>query len=105
MTRAKNNAESHMTRARNNAEGRAARGRNEAKRTPYASRSRMLAAVRMQVCANVFARSRIHFDAGRAASRLAEAIDIAGNSRTAPADPREQPAGVTANAADEFTIH
>ena len=89
-----------MTRARNNAEARLTRGGNHAATRARAQRS--LAATRLQVCANVFAGSRIHFDADRWTPALATAMDDA----PAWADARNDCGAQSAETrGDEFTIH
>lgn len=89
-----------MTRARNNAQGQLRREGNHAATRARAQRS--LATVRLQVCANVFAGSRIHFDADRWTRALATAMDEA----PAWTDVRNEcDAQDVETRSDEFTIH
>ena len=113
MTRARNRAEARLAQAKVPAHVRAAYDRDDRRVTrarlradARAKAQRSLAAARLQVCANVFARSRIHFDATRWPLGLASATD---HAQPRPGTPGGRDFCGAQRAAqarnDEFTIH
>lgn len=91
-----------MTRAKNNAEARTRAGADG-----RVKRQRVAASVRLRICANVFARSRIHFDASLGAPARFAAGDVARTLARAQDEADEEAHHLHARRRydDESTLH